>query len=88
MWGILISLILICVLFGGIAYAQDDDAGDNGVDGADTGGEEGGVTVDKAYKCLENRVSETSKLGLQEAIFSMLALGVNDKIINAIEVTE
>lgn len=43
---------------------------------SDSGSDEG--KIDKAYACLENLVEENNKLSLQEAVFSMLALGATE----------
>lgn len=41
--------------------------------------------IDKAYGCLKERIDETASLSLEEAVFSVLALGANDKAIDKIE---
>jgi len=40
--------------------------------------------VDKAYKCLKDRVNESASLSLEEAVFVTLALGANDKALQKI----
>jgi len=44
--------------------------------------------IDKAYGCLRERVNETAALSLEEAVFSVLALGANDKAVEKIEGTK
>ncbi len=41
--------------------------------------------IEKAYACLENEVEKKSSLSLQEAIFTTLALGGENKAVNAIK---
>src|SRR3989344_6639138 len=41
--------------------------------------------IDKAYACLENEVDKKSALSLQEAIFTTLALGEEDKALDVIK---
>src|SRR3989344_2291362 len=41
--------------------------------------------IDKAYGCLKDRINETVALSLEESVFSVLALGGNNKSIAKIE---
>ncbi|MEM4259503.1 MAG: hypothetical protein QXS38_01955 [Candidatus Pacearchaeota archaeon] len=41
--------------------------------------------INKAYKCLNDRIEETETLSLNEAIFSILALGSKGNLVNVIE---
>lgn len=70
--GIIIGLFLIA----SFAIAQNETE-------EDVGSAVGGVD-DEAYACLNARIEETPRLSLDEAIFSMLALGGKDEIVNRI----
>jgi len=43
------------------------------------------ISVDKAYQCLGNEIANKSSLSLEEAVFSVLALGSNSKAVKVIE---
>ena len=47
--------------------------------------EEETAQIDKAYGCLKDRITETTSLSLEESVFSVLALGNNNKAVKKIE---
>jgi len=66
----LVLIVIGLVMFSGVVTGQDE-AED--------------AMIDKAYDCLKDKVNETASLSLEEAVFSVLALGANDKVMDKIE---
>lgn len=64
------ALFFIVLMSGAIVGAEDSD-------------EQARVT--KAYACLNNKINGVSSLGLEEALFSVIALGNNQKAVSTVD---
>ena len=72
-FGILILGLVLAILMMGFVAAANETAGE-------------ASNIEKAYKCLEEQIKSKTKLSLQEAAFSMMAIGEkNEKISTGIE---
>jgi len=72
-----VFLFFICtILILGNVSAQND---------TDTTVADSRDAINKAYECLEDQIESKSALSLQEAVFGVLALGSNNKLIDVIE---
>lgn len=74
---ILLGLVLL-IFFSFLVAAQNHTVGD-------TENEISGDSIDKAYQCLRDELDAKTSLSLQEAVFSVLALGAEDSAIGKIE---
>lgn len=86
MKGVLIGFLLIgMVLFSGIALAADSNTTNATETALGTSSISDEGNVDLSYKCLDNRVGNKTGLSLQEAIFSVLALGEKSNFMDVID---
>ncbi|MDP4039678.1 MAG: hypothetical protein Q8P57_03810 [Candidatus Pacearchaeota archaeon] len=77
---------LISFLMISFAIAQSNES--NNSSSSNTASSTGsGETINKAYQCLENQIDskQETSISLQEAIFGLLALGSDQKLISVIE---
>jgi len=65
--------VILLMLIGGVFAQLETDANGDGED-----------LVDKAYDCLNDRIDE-STLSLQDAVFSVLAVGADQKLLDKID---
>ena len=74
------ATLFVLILALAFVVAQDNETGEDE-------SEEPLGQIDKAYQCLQDKLDgkEQSSLSLQEAVFSTLALGSDDKLTEAIE---
>ena len=73
-------LIVLLLLFSTIVIAQSNAT--NNSTNTNTGN-----TIEKAYQCLKSQVDSKSQdaISLQEAVFGVLALGSNQKLVSVID---
>lgn len=71
-------LLLIMLISFAIADEHDVNATNSTVQGATSANAV--ENIDKAYQCLISEIEDKDSLSLQEAVFSVLALGPNDKL--------
>jgi len=78
------SVIILLILFS-ISFALAQNISNSSSGSSSQSGSPG--FLNKAYQCLENQVTakEQNTISLQEAIFGVLALGSNSKLISVIE---
>ncbi|MGV8142901.1 MAG: hypothetical protein ACP5NS_04710 [Candidatus Pacearchaeota archaeon] len=74
-------LILLVLLLSGFVIAQSNSTNNTIISGSSTN------VIDKAYQCLQTQVNnkDQSALSLQEAVFGILALGSNSKLVSVID---
>jgi hypothetical protein len=74
-------ILILLVLMSAFALAQSSSSNSNNNPGSS------GNIIDKAYQCLQTQINnkEQNTLSLQEAVFGVLALGGNSKLISVIE---
>lgn len=82
--GVLIFLLFVFL----ISFAVAQNATSSGTTtGTSPGGTSSAGAVNKAYQCLQSQVESKAQntISLQEAVFGVLALGGNSKLISVIE---
>lgn len=73
-------LLVFIVLFSFFVIAQSNETND-AVDSGVVGEEK---SIEKAYRCLENQIDKKDSLALEESVFSVLAMGSNNKLDKSI----
>ncbi len=67
-------LLLVIASFPGIALAQNNNSESGLIDSGEDN------KINNAYQCLENQIDSKTSFSLQDSIFSLLALGSDNKI--------
>ena len=80
----LLNFIFIIFIAGFVFAANETNSSRNNT-GVSVNSNENLQGIDKAYQCLKDEIEKKSSLSLEEAIFSVLALGSNSKSVSKIE---
>ncbi len=73
---VILSFLIVSLMLIGFAMAQEVN---------ESSSSDSENFIEKAYSCLEERIEGNADISLEEAIFSTLALGFDDNLIEVIE---